>query len=101
MSKEVTRTITRTVISYIAVDVSGEPYDGSTEVTGKFDQEQAQKYITKKGIIGRVTNVNSVEVIWGITEEDFLKYGHEVTRPASQTKKPTDAYKDNVNESNN
>lgn len=86
MSKKVTRTITRTDISYIAVDVAGEPYAGSTEVIGKFDQEQAQKYITKKGIIGRVTSVNSVDVIWGITEEDFLKYGHEVTRPASQLK---------------
>lgn len=90
MSKEVTRTITRTHIGYSAINDTGEPYVGSTDVVGKFDQEQAQKYITKKGIIGRVTSVNSVDVIWGIAEEDFLKYGHAVTRPASQCKKADD-----------
>lgn len=86
MSKEVTRTITRTTINYTAIDNTGDPYTGSTEVVGKFDQEQAQKYITKKGIIGRVTSVDSVDVTWGIAEEDFLKYGYTVTRPASQRK---------------
>lgn len=100
MSKEVTRTITRTVIVYTAIDESGEPYGEAVEVIGKFDQEQAQKYITKKGIIGRVTSVNSVDVIWGITEEDFLKYGHEVTRPASQRKK-ADADEPATDDTNN
>lgn len=100
MSKEVTRTITRTTIYYAALDDSGESFFDSVEVIGKFDNEQAQKYITKKGIIGRVTSVNSVDVIWGISEPDFLKYGHEVTRPASQMKKSDDDTA-NVTEANN
>lgn len=98
MSKEVTRTITRTVISYVAIDATGEPYAGSTEVIGKYDQEQAQKYITKQGIIGRVTTVDSVDVVWGISEDDFLKHGHEVTRPASQSKKAAES--DNATDNN-
>lgn len=87
MSKEVTRTITRTRIGYTLIDEHGDTFCDVMEVVGKFDHEQAQKHITKKGIIGRVTSVDSVDVIWGITEEDFLKHGHEVTRPASQRKK--------------
>lgn len=99
MSKEVTRTITRTTIRYAAINEQGDVYDDAVTVIGKYDQEQAQKYVTKQGVIGRVTTVDSVDVIWGISEEDFLKYGHEVTRPASQSKKVDDS--DNATDNNN
>lgn len=93
MAKEVTRTL---VISHIKCVMIGADADGkyftqevTIDVSGKLkDEASAKRELAKRGYDGaKVVSVTSEDVLWAISEDDFIKYGHAGKRSPSQQKK--------------
>lgn len=59
--------------------------EGKCILDGSFTVETAQAVLSKKSKDKiKVTAVKNLDKIWGITLEDFIKYGREVIRSPSQ-----------------
>ena len=85
----ITRTLNSTEVSFkkATIDDNFEMKieEGTCILDGAYTAETAQAVLSKKSKDKiKVTAVKSLDKIWGITLEDFIKYGHEVTRSPSQ-----------------
>lgn len=90
MTTYVTRTLSVTKVTAqvarLNADFSVSVEEKTVTLDGIKTAEAAQKELEKgsQGVRVRVTDVQTINKVWGISLEDFIKYGHEVKRPESQ-----------------
>lgn len=88
-STMITRTLNSTEVTFkkatIDDDFQMKVEERTCILDGSFTVETAQATLAKKSKDKiKVTAVKNLDKIWGITLEDFIKYGREVTRSPSQ-----------------
>ena len=86
----ITRTLSITEVeltyAYITDDMQFQTEERKIKLDGIKTLEEAQKELSKAANNGKVKvhKVTHINKVWGISLEDFIKYGKEVKRPESQ-----------------